>query len=258
MSNIRVSVINASKILSDAQVEAVVPALQKQVSLDFAPVWGIDATLMFVPRGASPGANTWWLAILDDSDQANALGYHETTDTGLPLAKVFAKTARQDGVQWTVTASHELLEMLADPEINLTVFVQPTATAGTLYAYEVCDACEADEFGYKIDGTLVSDFVYPTWFESFQPRGATQFCHSGKLTAPLPELLPGGYIGAFDVGSGTGWHQITAMGARAAHGARPPTPADGARRNRRAIPRSQWQRSKVDFPATAPAVALHK
>jgi len=47
--------------------------------------------------------------------------------------------------------------------------------SGVLYAYEVCDACQAKEFGYRIDGTLVSDFVYPAWFESFRKKGSTQF-----------------------------------------------------------------------------------
>jgi hypothetical protein len=66
----------------------------------------------------------WWLTILEDSDHADALGYHETTDQGLSLGKVFAHLARQEGGNWTITARHELLEMLDDPEISLTVFVQ--------------------------------------------------------------------------------------------------------------------------------------
>jgi hypothetical protein len=245
MTNIQVALINASTTLTDQQVQAVLPALQTQVHRDFAPAWGIDADLTFVPHGASPPPNSWWLSILDDSDQAGALGYHETTDQGLPLAKVFARTAIQDGVQWTVTTSHELLEMLADPEINLTVFVQPTDTTGTLYAYEVCDACEADQYGYNIDGTQVSDFVYPAWFESFRSSGSTQFDHTNSLQSTLPQLLPGGYIGAFDVGSGTGWHQVTAMKHHHVKGIRPAHPPKGSRRDRRATPRNQWRRSTV-------------
>ncbi len=249
MANIAVAVINSSSILTDEQVQAVVPALQTQVHRDFAPAWGIDADLTFVPQGSNPLPTAWWLTVLDDSDQADALGYHETTTEGLPLAKVFAKTAQQDGVQWTVTMSHELLEMLADPEINLTVFMQPAATTGTLYAYEVCDACEADQYGYQIDGTLVSDFVFPAWFESSRPVGSTQFDFSAQLQAPLPQLLPGGYIGAFDVGSGNGWHQLTAARDERVRGMRSVHPSKGSRRDRRAIARnqSQWRRSTVRF-----------
>jgi hypothetical protein len=179
--------------------------------------------------------------VLDNSDQAGALGYHDVTDQGLPLGKVFAGTDLQSGNQWTVTASHELLEMLADPEINLTVFVQPSQQGGTLYAYEVCDACEADELGYDIDGTMVSDFVYPAWFEPSRQPGSAQFDYASQIQAPL-QVLPGGYIGVFDVTSGTGWHQITAQGSARTYSMRPRV---GSRRERRRTPRDEWLRSEA-------------
>ena len=56
------------------------------------------------------------------------------------MAKCFAGTDLKYGYTWSLTASHELLEMLADPNINLTVLVQTADTAGTLDTYEVCDA----------------------------------------------------------------------------------------------------------------------
>jgi len=90
----------------------------------------------FVPQGDSPAAGSWWLVSLDDSDQASALGYHDMTSEGLPLGKVFGTTNLKFGTNWTVTASHELLEMLGDPSINLTVFIQSNSAAGRLYAYD--------------------------------------------------------------------------------------------------------------------------
>src|SRR5258708_24239792 len=133
MANIRIAVINASTVLTDDQVQAAVPALQTQVHRDFAPIWGIDADVSFVPSGSNPNPGLWWLTVLDDSDQAGALGYHDITDQGLPLGKGFAGTDLKYSKQWTVTASHELLEMLADPEINLTVFVPQSQQAGTMH-----------------------------------------------------------------------------------------------------------------------------
>jgi hypothetical protein len=239
----QVAVINGSTVLSDDQVAAAVPALQTQVHRDFAPAWGVDADVVFVPAKTKPPASAWWLAILDDSDQAGALGYHDLTNTGLPLSKVFAASDKQYGHSWTVTASHELLEMLADPDINLTVFVQTDAKAGTLYAREVCDACEADALGYDIDGVTVSDFVYPAWFESFRKAKSTQFDQQKHITKPF-ELLAGGYIGAFDIGAGSGWHQVHGPGPQARYADRPPV---GSRRERRRTPRDQWQRSAVTF-----------
>jgi hypothetical protein len=233
---IQISVINESTVLADADVVPVVAALQKQVTNDFRPVWGTDAELTIVPKGTQPANGSWWLVLLDDSDQANALGYHDLTSEGLPIGKVFAASDLKAGTSWTVTASHELLEMLGDPNINLTVFVQNSNTAGVLYAYEVCDACEDDTLGYPIDSVMVSDFVYPAWFESFRTEGSTQFDRMNKIQNPF-QLLVNGYIGVFTVSSGSGWTQQTAE--------KRPTNAlhrgtVGTRRERRNIPHELW------------------
>jgi hypothetical protein len=186
--------------------------LAKQVINDFGPAWGISAHVVFVPKGKKPAAGTWQLVILDDSDQAGALGYHDLTKEGLPLGKVFARTDLVNKLSWSVTISHELLEMLGDPDINLTAFDQSSNTAGMLYAYEACDACEADEYGYQIDGIQALD------------------------------ILPGGYIGVFDVTRGSGWQQKTNQNDKLAilRARRQPR---GSRRERRKVPRDQWVRS---------------
>ncbi len=236
---IQISVINESTVLADSDVAPVVAALQKQVSTDFRPVWGVDAALTIIPKTTQPPTGSWWLVLLDDSDQANALGYHDLTTEGLPIGKVFADSDLKAGTSWTVTASHELLEMLGDPNINLTVFVQNADTAGMLYAYEVCDACEDDSFGYQIDNVLLSDFVYPSWFENFRAEGSTQFDRMNKIQSPL-QLLTGGYIGVFTVNSGSGWQQQTAEKhlTNLRHRG-----AVGTRRERRNIPHDQWVNS---------------
>jgi hypothetical protein len=239
VATIQVSVINASnRAVTDAELASAVPILQKQVRRDFAPIWGIDADVALVGPGQMPPSGSWWLVILDNSDQAGALGYHDLTSEGLPLGKVFAGTDKQFGYKWTVTASHELLEMLGDPDINLTVFSQATATEGVLVAYEVCDPCEDDVYGYDIDGVTVSDFVYPTWFESFR-TGDTQFDQQKQIHKPFG-ILSGGYISEFDVRAGAGWHQVASRGAGLCFQHRPRL---GSRRERRRLARDHWQRS---------------
>jgi hypothetical protein len=235
---IKIAVINQCSVLGDADVQPVVQALQTQVSRDFAPIYGIDAQLIFVPKGHAAPSGTWQLVLLDNSDQAGALGYHDLTNEGLPIGKVFAKTDIQYGANWTITTSHELLELLADPWINLTVFDQTSNTAGKLYAYEVCDAPEADQYAYLIGNVHVSDFVYPAWFGV--PGSHTKFDHMGKITRPL-QLLHGGYIGVFDVTKGGGWTQITAEKVLHAHRN---DFKEGSRRERRKRGSQDWKKSE--------------
>ena len=230
----QISVINESTVLADGDVAPVVAALQKQVTNDFRP--GTDTQHSIVPKGTQLPAGSWWPVLLDDSDQANALGYHDLTTEGLPIGKVFAASDLKAGTSWTVTASHELLKMLGGPNINLTVFVENNNTAGILYAYEVCDACEDDSLGYQIDNVLLSDFVYPSWFESFRTEGSTQFDRVNKIQNPF-QLLVNGYIGIFHVASGSGWQQQTQekRPTNALHRG-----AVGSRRERRSVPHELW------------------
>jgi hypothetical protein len=241
MAEIKVAIINESTVLTNGEAEAALSALQMQIRRDFAPVWGVDADLSFVPKGQKPRAGSWWLAILDNTDQAGALGYHDLTNEGLPMGKVFAATDKQYGLSWTVTASHELLEMLGDPDVNLSAFVQTGNNTASLYSYEVCDPCEMDEQGYTINGVKVSDFVYPSWFEAFREQGSTQFDHQKHINAPL-KLAPGGYCVVLDIPSGLGWYQVNELASETAR-TRKLLPSIGTRRERRMRSRQQWRRS---------------
>ena len=137
------------------------------------------------------------LIFLDDADQADALGYHELTPDGLPQGKVFVATTLKDGENPTVTASHELLEMLADPNIDQTAIRAP---ANHAYALEVCDAVE--ETTYLIDGITVSNFQTPAWFGNpFIPSG---YDYLRQCKRPW-QLLKGGYASVQENGD---WTQI--------------------------------------------------
>jgi hypothetical protein len=241
---IKVEVINASTVLTDTQVKSALSALQTQVNRDFAPVWGTDAELNFVANGASPNPHSWHLVILNDSDEAGTLGYHDTTAQGLPIGKVFAGTDLKNGSEWTVTASHELLEMLADPDVNLSVLVQKAANQTLLYAYEVCDPCEPDNFGYEINGIRVSDFLYPTWFETFHRSGTVQFDHCKHINQPF-QILEGGYINIYNVTSGGGWQEAIKDAERLQWNKRAPV---GSRRERRKTHRTHWLASTNATP----------
>src|SRR5438132_14337904 len=116
---IQIAILNNSTVVDDAMAATATAALQRQVSEHFAPLWGVDARLTYMGKGVLPPTGSWWLQIVDDAAQAVYLGYHDLTTDGLPLGFVFAATDIRLGYSWTVTASHELLEMLGDPDINL-------------------------------------------------------------------------------------------------------------------------------------------
>lgn len=239
MANIKIAVFNEYKPLSDAEVATAVEALQIQVTRDFAPAWGIDADVTFYPAGKPRPKDSWQLGIFDNSDQAGALGYHDVTKTGQPLGKIFAGTDKQYNSSWTVTASHELLEMLLDPEVNLSAMVEDRSGKATLYAYEACDAVEADQFGYEIDvngsKVLVSDFVFPSYFENFHHKGA-QYDYQKKVTQPF-QLLEGGYTLIYQISSGSGWTQKYADATPLKYQMRAHV---GSRREKRKTPRPEW------------------
>ena len=223
-----IAVTNASTCLSDAQVEATLPALQKQVTNDFRAYWELDCTVTYLPKEQSLIAGWWQIVVTDNPDQAGALGYHEMTSQGTPLGKIFAKLDLDNGSSWTATLSHELLEMLADPWVNWCA----VGSDMKIYALEVCDAVEADELGYQIDGVVVSDFVTPAWFE---PTEADRLDFKQHLSKEL-ELAPGGYISVLDPQNG--WTQVTARGQGG------PPIATGSRRHRRKLLKSLWRRSE--------------
>ena len=206
----KIALVPSSTVISADQIRTIALALQVQVSRDFAPASGRRDRLAFGP--GEPVPPDWWqLVFADDSDQAGALGYHELAASGLPCGFVFAKTDQTYGLSSSVTASHELLEILADPWICGAALHQLSGTSGVIYALEVCDAVEDKSLGYDIDGVKVSDFVLPSFFRDGAPGP-----HSFRNNVALPfQLARGGYLSEFV--EGQGWNQVNAEAA--------PTPA---------------------------------
>jgi hypothetical protein len=203
----RVAVLNLSSQVSPEEVRKVVASLQKQLDRDFAPAWGIDAELTFVPQGEEPEPGSWWLVIEDEGQYPGVLGYHYVTKEGLPEVRISVSAAKAGFLSWTMAASHDLMEMLVNPQLNLTVFVpESNMTSGRLYGREICDPVSHATMAYLIDGVVVSNFVYPAWFEAFRKPGSVQFDHGSRLSAPF-ECGPNCYMSIFDV-QGSGWRHF--------------------------------------------------
>jgi hypothetical protein len=178
-----VAFVNLAKTPLGVDLGKLVAALEKQMEKDFVPIWGYPAKLHVTDK---PQPDEWQVVFLDDADAANALGYHDLTKNGQPISKVFVKTTIAAGQKVSVTASHELLEMMIDPGAQLWA----QSTNGRFYAYEMCDAVEDEE--YVIDGISVSDFVYPAFFESWhKPGSSVQFDYLKKVSRPFQTLQNG-------------------------------------------------------------------
>lgn len=228
----QIAVINESTAISDADVLKMLPAFEQQWNKDLGPVWGVEAAAFtFIPTSEPPASGTWWVVFLDDSDQANALAYHDLTNEGLPISKVFVKTILADKASVSVGATHEICEMAVDPWLN-SAYQDPQ---GVFWAGEVCDPVEDDQYGYEIDGILVTDFVTPNWFAHQYSQGDIDL---KDHTQSAFEVLSGGYAQKFDPQQG--WVQVT--GSKAARGVQAHA-APGSRRERRFRHWKNWERS---------------
>jgi hypothetical protein len=192
----------------DAQndLTRVTAALQIQVTRDFAPIWGVSAnvtpflSLEHVPVG-------YMALVLAARVHMRTHGVHFATG-GRPFALVKYENLEHPG-NWSVTASHELLEMLSDPWGSRVIAGR--ALEGDVnsevrqveYLLEVCDPCQ--RYTYLIDGVLVSDFLTPDYYSPKCTKGL-RYSFTGKIGKPrtVPE---GGYISWRIPGSDTIWQQ---------------------------------------------------
>ncbi len=187
---------NKAKTPLGVDFDALIAAMQVFVDHHVAPVWATPAKLI-KSKGFVKGA--WAMVFLDNADQPSALAYHDLTPDGLPQSKVFVKTTLDNKDLVSVSASHELVEMLVDPAINLmTTGPDPKV----IYAYESADPVEA--LSFKVNGIPMTDFVYPAYFEAFHKPGSAQFDQLKKVKKPF-QILSGGYQIIFKNGK---WSQI--------------------------------------------------
>jgi len=185
-----IAVVNQSDVARNREVERIVKAVQKQVNEHFTPAWGLRARLVFNEEPL----RAMKVVIKDKADDEDEgyLGYHFVN--GLPVTYVFAKDDIAERGEFSSTVSHEVLEMLADPGVNLYAQGFYRDKAGrhhdAFIPYEVCDPVEANV--YKIDGVKVCNFVLPEWFEPEHEDGEMKMDYLGNLDGPF-KLAPGGY-----------------------------------------------------------------
>jgi phospholipase C len=204
-----ISVILQSRRLKRADVLKVIRAINRQIREDFEPYWSFggrlrlegmsdetaDATKAVDMRGDAV------LYLVDDVPASeDALGFHEANFAGVPYGFVMLELCRKLKESWSVTLSHEALELLGDSQANLLVKGPHPhdRKRDVFHWFEMCDAVQQDT--YQIDGVGVANFVLPLYFTvDGEPGSRNDFLgltKGGELDSF--GVRPGGYVGFYD------------------------------------------------------------
>lgn len=202
-------IVNASKHegITMPLLHEIASALEFQLYQHVAPFWQISgvrvlaiASIESLPdrAGSSP------LVIYDDPDQADVLGWHSyNSSEGMIHGTTFVRPILNNGGTLTkgprslsVTLSHEAIEAVIDPYVNMFSFL---GDLETIEPVEACDRVQGDS--YEIGGISVSNFLGPRAFRD----GPGPYDWLRRLPGPW-DLTPGGYCQRYNVR--TGKHQI--------------------------------------------------
>lgn len=204
-----ISVINHTNgAISDEEVQTTLRAVNRQIREDFETYWSLGAELRLEGR-SSQQPDTATLAdmrgeaviyLWDEADVDDAIGYHDRNNRGIPFGFVFTRISADLGEPWTVTLSHEALELIGDPEVNLLVKgPHPDENREVFHWYEMCDAVQTET--YLLEGIAVSNFVLPLYFTGGEELGGRNDflgrSYDGKTLRSFG-VNPGGYVGFFD------------------------------------------------------------
>lgn len=183
-----VALVSQTNHVQLSELTIVAAALQKQVNRDFRRYWEVEAAVSAFARLKDVPLGYWPIIIRDDIHQDNAAGIHLNASNGQPYALV------QFDPSWTLTISHECIEMLADPSGNR-IIAGDSVKKGqgrVQYLVEVCDPSEDAANAYSVNGVLVSDFYTPAYFDPVSSP-STRYSFTGAITKPR-QVLNGGYL----------------------------------------------------------------
>jgi len=192
-----IAVISQTPALSLDRLSLATAAIQKQVTDDFGPIWNVTATVDCFPTLDSKPQD-YLPVVIRENIGVTAVGVHLSDDA----ERVFALVTYRDE-DWTITLSHEILEMLVDPfGVRFPLGPSPADDGSTVeYLAEVCDPCQDLSFGYPVNGVTVSDFVIPAFYDA---EGPGHYDFRRHIDRPR-RLLPGGYFTWRDLATRDWW-----------------------------------------------------
>ncbi len=212
-----ISLINHSRLITDEQVQEVIRAINRQLKEDFEPYWSFSATLRLEgPIGQRPSLSKFGdmrgdavLYLVDGVNSLGATGWHLANYGDIPYGIVFLGLCAKVKEAWSITLSHEALELVGDPMCNLLVQGNDPLDRRrrVFHLFEMCDAVQAES--YSTAGVALSNFVLPSYFSlGEQPGRRNDFlgrCYKGKTLESFG-MNPGGYLNIFDPKTGN-WEQ---------------------------------------------------
>ncbi len=193
-----IAIVSETAAVPLRDVTRVAAAVQKQVLRDFAPIWGIQATVgAFAAREDIP-IGYWPILIEDDIDEPFD-GMHRNRN-GEPFGVVRA------GYGWSVTVSHEALEMLADPSCSRLVAAPSPRDAHERVEFllDICDPCQG--VSYTVNGLQLCDFVTPNFYDAVESPGV-RYSYTGAVEAPR-QILPEGCCTWHEPATGQWWQAM--------------------------------------------------
>ena len=202
----------APQYISNKTLRRDIPAWEAAANKDFAPVWHTPQVDLRLVTKAPAGS--MYAVFKNKGPVQGALAFHDE-NRGQPGIVVYAGTGDYYGYSNSISFTHELFELLADPTISVTnqgypyPYYQIGSTAisqlpGTIWAQEVSDAVES--YAYRKDGVSISDFVTQNWFNDHTkvPRRSGQYDYMGVVQAPFT-IARGGYSQYWN---GLGWQLV--------------------------------------------------
>lgn len=202
------------RFIKDSTIVHDIPAWEQAVNVDVSKYWNsAQYKLIFIGRKQAPYGSEV-MTFVDSGPVKGALAYH-TVFNGAPSITIYAGTGVYYGFNNSISATHELEELAADPFTSTVQqgwpydyywLEKPDGTIKQNDQYgvvgwfgEVSDPVESDF--YSINGVAISDFITPAWFNS---GGGSRYDFMGVCPQPF-WIRPGGYAQYLNV---FGWNLV--------------------------------------------------
>ena len=163
------------------KADRALPALQNYLNR-VCQAWHCSGSMYVTDEVPPAGSRDWYIILTDESPCIACWGFHDIVKS-VPMA--YITTEGLDGqITWTEIVSHELVEMLVDPNVALWAAKDmpegPYSPPPTFYALETADPVQGNHF--RLNGYWMADFVYRSWFTQ---HSNGPYDYQRKLSAPF-------------------------------------------------------------------------